>query len=604
MTIPFVLNASPEVLDYVQSVYERRVEDGATLYACLVLRKEILAGPWVRLACQRHLNDLDRPDVIWDVDAAQRAINFFPDMLVFTDGDKVGEPFVLELWQQFIVGSLFGWKGEDGWRRFRNAYIEIGKGNGKSPLAGGIGIMLLAADNEGAAEVYAAATKLDQAKILWNDAKRMVESSPILADALVVRSNAIVDLASNSVFKPISSEKRGLDGPRVHGGLIDEIHEHADPVVVNKLRAGTKARKQALIVEITNSGVDKTSICYQHHEFTIRLLKGVEQRSIATDAWFGFICALDEKDKWDEDESCWIKANPNLGVSIQLKYLREQVSEARGMPAKRSIVARLNFCQWVGAENPWIDEDKWNACQLSWANVDEKALRTVPCFLGLDLSSRKDLTALAAVWKFKDGLLGKVFYFTPKEGLEERAKNDRTPYDVWVEEGWIKATPGSIVDYAFVADMIKQLDAEFNVVGVAFDPWRIGLLENELSEVGCTVELIKHGQGFTGGAKSNEMDEGKIKPKDKDTETLWMPKSIEVWEEAILNGQYKVEDNPVTTMCSANAVLVSDPAGNRKFEKRKATGRMDGTVAQAMAVGFAESRSTYSKYESEGLLTL
>lgn len=574
-----------EVEWYLGEVRAGRVVDGATLYALRVGSGDIIAGPWVRLACKRHLGDLARDDLNWDLAAAQHAIDFFPDMLRFTDGDKAGEPFTLELWQQFIVGSLFGWKGLDGWRRYRTAYVEIGKGNGKSPLAGGIGLYLLSADGEAAAEVYAAATKLDQAKILWNDAKRMAESSPLLADLLEIRSNVIVLAENHSVFKPISSEKRGLDGPRVHGGLIDEIHEHADSVVVDKLRAGTKARKQALIVEITNSGHDKQSICYQHHEFTLRILKRIERN----DTWFGFICALDDSDDWENSEDCWIKANPNLGVSIQLKYLREQVAEAQGMPAKRSIVERLNFCRWVGSEKPWINEAKWVACLVEPDQVNWAGLKNVPCYLGLDLSSRKDLTALAAVWKIPEGLVGRVWYFAPEEGVQQRAKQDRSPYDVWAREGWLTLTPGSIVDYSFVAAKIAEIAAEYAVEGLAFDPWRIGILEKELSELGVDVPLIKHSQGFTGGGKED---------------TLWMPKSLEKWEELILSGRYWVERNPITTMCAANAITAADPAGNRKFEKAKGTGRMDGTVAQVMAVGLAEAEvgNASSIYETKDLV--
>lgn len=579
--------ASKEAVSrYLDAVKSGQVRDGCTLYALKVRDREVLAGPWVRLACKRHLKDLERDDLIWDLDAANHAIDFFPDMLRFTDGDKAGDPFDLELWQQFIVGCLFGWKGLDGWRRFRTAYVEIGKGNGKSPLAGGIGLYLLAADGEAAAEVYAAATKLDQAKILWNDAKRMAESSPILCELLEIRSNALVLVDNHSVFKPISSEKRGLDGPRVHGGLIDEIHEHADSTVVDKLRAGTKARKQALIVEITNSGHDKQSVCFQHHEFTLRVLKGIEKN----DTWFGFICALDPEDLWETDEDCWIKANPNLGVSIQLKYLREQVNEAKGMPGKRSIVERLNFCRWVGSEKPWIDEAKWVACQVETSRVDWAALKKYKCYLGLDLSARKDLTALAAVWKLPEGLVARVWYFTPEMDVERRAKQDRAPYDVWLEENWIIGTPGSIIDYSFVAAKIAEINAEYQVEGLAFDPWRIGLLEKELDDLGVEIELVKHGQAYTGGAKED---------------TLWMPKSIEKWEELILSGRYWVEQNPVTLMCAANAMTTSDPAGNRKFDKKVATGRMDGTVAQAMAIGLAEAEiDSSSVYERRELVLI
>lgn len=578
------------VADYIEEVYQGLWEDPTTLYAIKVGKGEIVAGSPVRSACKRHLRDLERDDLVWDVEAALNGVGFFRDVLVFTDGAKVGDPFELELWQCFIVGSLFGWKGLDGWRRFRTAYIEIGKGNGKSPLAGGIGLKLLTADDEGAAEVYAAATKLDQAKILWNDAKRMAEMSPHLNPIMDIRQNLLAVVETNSIFRPISSEKRGLDGPRVHGGLIDEIHEHADATVVDKLRAGTKGRNQALIIEITNSGFNIQSICYQHHEYSLRILAGIE----VNDSWFGFICALDPGDDWENDERCWIKANPNLGVSIQLKYLREQVNEARAMPAKRAMVARLNFCIWTGAESPWVDEEKWGKCQKTEEEIDEM-VEGCEAFLSADLSQRKDLTALAISWKIPQGIASKVFYFTPKVGISDRSKDDKVPYDLWAEQGYLTATPGSIVDYAFVANKIKELCERYNVQGMAYDPWKIEALAEKLAEIEIFIPLVKHSQGFTGAMTKD---------------ALWMPRSIEIWEEHILTGTYFVVNNPVTMMCAANAQVTQDPAGNRKFEKRKAAGKMDGTVAQAMSVGFAvdgfpvPEEDKTSKYEEMGFLVL
>lgn len=573
---------------WVADVRAGRKRDATTLYAVQVLDGVVVAGPLVRKACERHLRDLTREDLVWDVVAAHHAIDFFPDMLVLGDGEHAGKPFELQLWQGFIVGSLFGWKGTDGYRRFRTAYCEIGKGNGKSPLAGGIGLYLLAADKEAGAEVYAAATKLDQAKILWGDAKKMVEASPILAEILPIRTNLIAFPGQNGIFKPISSEKRGLDGLRVHGGLIDELHEHADNMVVKKIRAGTKGRTQALILEITNSGVDKQSICYQHHEFSQRVLMGI----VENDSWFAFICSLDEGDDWENDERCWVKSNPNLGISIQLKYLREQVEEAKDMPANRSLVERLNFCRWVGSENPWIGEEKWNACKVPARRVNFAGLRDVPCYLGLDLSSRKDLTALAAVWKIPEGLFGKVYYFTPQEGLEKRAADDRAPYDLWTKAGLITATPGPIVRYDWIAHRLAKIDQYYNVQMVAFDPWRIDLVKAECEEIGLDLPWVKHGQGFGGGGSQD---------------TLWMPKSIELWDEAIVARQFYVEDNEVTNFCVANATISFDPTGsNRKWVKQKGAGRMDGTVALCMAVGaaLAEDFDPSSVYEDRDLLAI
>ena len=372
--------------------------DPVDAYARAVTAGGIVAGPLVRAACARHLRDREEGPargLTWDMDAARRAINFFPDVLRLFEGDHTGKPFLLQPWQQFIVGSLFGWKGEDKFRRFRTAYVEVGKGNGKSPTAGGIGLYTLMADGEAGAEIYAAATTRDQARILFRDAVHMVQASPALTKRIqksgIREVLNLAHLSSGSFFRPISSEGRALDGKRPHCVLIDEVHEHPTPAVIDKMRAGTKGRRQALIVEITNSGVDRTTICYQHHEYSERIVTG----QIKDDSWFAYVCGLDEDDDPFEDDACWLKANPNLGISISRKYLEEQIREAKGMPAKGSIVRRLNFCQWVDAANPAIPGDLWRACEVDGEDFDESRLSQLACKGGLDLSGTRDLTALA-----------------------------------------------------------------------------------------------------------------------------------------------------------------------------------------------------------------
>ena len=311
-----------------------------TTYAEAVQAGDIVAGPFVRLAAARHLRDLETGPargLHFDHDAAERALRFF-GFLQLAEGEFAGKPFNLELWQQFIIGSLFGWMGADGYRRFRKAYIEIGKGNGKSPLAAGVGLYGLVADGEAGAEIYSAAVTRDQAGILWTDAKHMVEASAALRDRIDINVSNLAFSATNSYFRPVSSEARSLDGKRVFMALVDELHEHRTPMVVDKMQAGTKGRRQPLIFEITNSGYDRTSVCWQHHEYSRQILEG----TLEDDGWFAYIAALDEGDDY-RDRDVWIKANPNLGVSITHKYLEEQVREADGMPAKANIVKRLEL---------------------------------------------------------------------------------------------------------------------------------------------------------------------------------------------------------------------------------------------------------------------
>lgn len=555
----------------------------------------------MRSACKRHLNDLEQGSkrgLVWDWGAAKRVVEFFAEILRIPDGEHSGEPFALEPWQVFVVGSLFGWKLKaTGKRRFRTAYIETGKGSGKSPLGGGIGLYMLTADGEQGAECYTAATTRDQAKIPFRDAVNMVLASPELSKRIqtsgVREVFNLAHVASGSFFRPISSEGKGLDGKRVHFGLLDEIHEHPTPIVVEKIVAGLKGRAQPLIIEITNSGVDRNSICYQHHEYSERVVTG----QLEDDEWFAYVCALDEDDDPLEDEGCWPKANPTLGRTIKLEYLRKQVREAKGMPAKQSLVRRLNFCQWVDAANPAIDGDLWRSCE---AEFDERELYGLAVSGAIDLSGTTDLTALARVYEpdAKEIVHAVVEFWTPKDTLVERARRDRVPYDVWAQQGFILTTPGRAVDYAFVAHRLSEVQSETGLRRLAFDPYRIKYLEAELAQAGVELDLIPHGQGYRKAADNDST--GKIVE-------LWMPHSVELLEDLIGKGKLKVKINPALTFAAASAVHIADPKGNRIYDKRKSTGRIDGLVALAMAMGLAETGAASGRksyLDTESLLVL
>jgi len=337
-----------------------------TAYAQRVSQGQAVAGPHVRAACLRHLRDLEdgpKRGLEWDEHEAGEAFRFFREILRLNGGEFEGREFELHESQEFIVGSLFGWKRADGTRRFRMAYIEEGKGSGKSPMAAGIGLKMLSADNEPRAEVYAFATKRDQAQILFRDAVAMVEQSPELSQALKCAGGKgsewnIYDDHTASFFRPISSDD-SQSGPRPHCSLGDEVHEHKSALMVEMMRAGLKGRRQPLIVLITNSGTDRQSVCWEYHEYARKVCDG----SLTDDAFFGYVCALDVDDDPFSDESCWPKANPLLGITIQPQYLREQVLQARGMPSKEATVRRLNFCQWTDAANPWLSYESWKRAE-------------------------------------------------------------------------------------------------------------------------------------------------------------------------------------------------------------------------------------------------
>jgi phage terminase large subunit-like protein len=551
------------------------VVDRATAYARAVGAGKILAGPWVRLACGRHLHDLKvrgKSGLRWDLELAEKACDFFSEVLVLEDG----RPFRLEPYQCFVVGSLFGWYGPDGYRRFRTAYVEMGKGSGKSPLAAGVCLYGLIADGEPSAEVYSAATTQDQARIVWRHADRMVEQSPELGEA-VHRGAACLSYGSpESVFRPVSSEHKGLDGKLVHIAAVDELHEHPSALVVDKIRAGTKGRRNALIFEITNSGWDRHSVCWDHHEYSLKVLQGV----IANESWFGYVCALDEKDDW-KDPAVWLKANPGLGVTIPRRYLEEQVVEAVGMPSKENIVRRLNFCEWTEQSVRAIPMEEWDR---GAASIDAVTLRGRKCYGGLDLARVADLSAFVLLFPpIEDGEPWKalVWFWVPEDDIQKRVLRDRVPYDVWVRDGLITATSGNVTDFGFIESKVLELSRLYDIREIAFDRTFAGEIVQALMSEGLT--MVEFGQGFLSMAAPT-------------SELLRMVKG----------GELQHGGNPVLRWNASNLATAQDAAGNLKPDKEHSYERIDGIVALLNALGRAvvEPKDTRSVYEDRGLLVL
>jgi phage terminase large subunit-like protein len=564
--------------------------DPVEAYARAVLAGQIVANRLVRLAAERHLRDLAEGPargLQWDWLAAEDVIAFFSNALRLAEGEFAGRPFVLTPWEQFVVGSLFGWNGPDGYRRFRTAYCEIGKGNGKSPLAAGIGLYGLIADQEASAEIYSAATNRDQAKIVWRDAARMVAASPVLKGQIVERVNNL-SYKGQSYFRPVSSDASSLDGFRPHIVIVDEIHEHPNSLVIDKMRAGFKGRRQPLLIEITNSGFDKLSVCYQHHEFSIKVLEG----TVENDAWFAFVCGLDEGDDW-RDEAVWPKANPNLGVSVTLKYLREQVAEAVEMPAKQSIVRRLNFCAWTEGAVRAIDMDQWNRggpssstpAALVEAGIDEMAasLRGRECRGGLDLGRVGDLSAFVLLFRpIEPGEPWKILcrFWCPNDDIEIRSRRDRAPYSVWRDQRFLIATDGNVTDFKFIGAEVVRIARLFDIREIGFDRTFAGELIQTLMDE--NLNMVEVGQGFLTMAAPT-------------AELLRLVKGGELWHGA----------HPIMRWCASNLSVRQDPAGNLKPDKERSSEKIDGIAAlcNALAVTLvAESDRIYS--DGRGLLVL
>lgn len=573
--------------------------DRVTGFAHAVLAGEVVAGPDVRNACRRHLRDLEHGPargLIWNLELVNRAIGFFEDVLCLNGGDYEGMPFYLAPWQAFVVGSLFGWMTEDGYRRFRLAYIETGKGSGKSPLVGGIGLYGLVSDGEQRAEIYAAATKRDQAMILFRDAVSMVNMSPAMSSRLVQsgRDEKVWNLFypnNNSFFRPISSDE-GQSGPRPHIGLLDEVHEHKTATAVNMMRAGTKNRRKALVVMITNSGSDKKTVCGQYHDLGVRICAAIED----DDSFFAFICSLDEGDDPFKDEACWAKVNPSLDYIAEgqsdgipgRKYLREQVQSARGLPAQESVVRRLNFCEWTQADAPWIS---WGVWKQAEERVPMRLLRNRRCVGGLDLASTTDLTAFVLIfWPAPHDPHWRLlpYFWIPDDDLQGREDRDKVPYAMWVKDGHLETTPGRAISKLHVLRRLVTICAYFDVERIAYDRWRIEDLLQLMSEYDIALpEMVGFGQGYKDMGPAVDEFERRLLGLAPEQDVIDLdPTDWEVIESETVE-TLRHDGNPVMTWCAGNAVIVSDPANNRKADKAKATGRIDGIVASIMAVGIS-----------------
>lgn len=593
--------------------------DRATAYAVGVLSGEYVAGPHVRNACRRHLDDLaagHERGLHYDLAAAEHVWRFFEGVFRLSEGQFEDRPFELHPSQAFILGALFGWKRADGTRRFRRAYIEQGKGNGKSPVAGGIGLYGMTADGEAGAQIYAAAAKKEQAAILFQDACKMVRKSPALSKKLVFsggvgREFNIAHHQSQSFFRPISKDagKTG-SGPRPHFALCDEVHEHPDRSIMEMLERGFKFRRQPLLLMITNSGTDRNSVCWEEHEHAVKVAAGTltpdadftSVGEVIDDTTFSYVCALDKDDDPLTDPSCWVKANPLLGVTITEEYLRDVVKQATSLPGKMNGILRLHFCVWTDAERAWMARP---ALEAVLDDFDPEEHFGEEVYASADLSGSQDMTAVGFVVRTgevererEDGstILLPTFdawveAWTPGDTVAERALKDKAPYEVWVRDGWLKAPPGKQIRLDFVAARIAEAASDYRIVQLAYDRYAYRKLEDELAALNCEVPQVEHPQGGKKRAKvPDEVAEAARRNGEEVPLGLWMPGSLAALEELILDGRIRIRRSPVTISALMSAVVDDkDPFGNRWFVKSKSTNRIDAAVALAMAVGAAVS---------------
>lgn len=542
---------------------DKRKACPVTKYAQAVIDGKITAGRLVRLACERHFRDLEQADekgLYFDRVAAERAI-YFIEQLRHTKGEWAGQRIILSGWQKFCIGSLFGWKvKETGLRRFKVAYKQVGRKNGKSTECGGVGLYLFAADDEPGAEVYTAATKKDQARIVFDEARNMIKALPShyeLRQITSVWTNMMQIMRTGSKMLPMSADDKTQDGLNPSGAIVDEFHAHKSRALLDVIDTGMGARRQPLIFIITTAGFDKKSACYEQRDYATKILEGI----IEDDSLFIFIAEIDEGDD-PFDEKNWIKANPNLGISVKIEYLRSQAKKAREIPTFYNEFLTKHMNLWTDTETQWLKTEDWDACAHP---VDLEMLKDRPCYGGLDLSSTTDLSAFVKVWPpFEDDPLWYVHgrFWLPSDDLRDRIRRDRAPYDVWAREGYLTLTEGNVIDHNFIQAAIEDDWDNFNIADIGFDPYNAAMIVTRLQDSG--VEMVTFRQGY-----------------------LSMSPAVKEAEAIILKKQLAHGGNPVLRWMCSNTVMTLDPAGNLKPDKAKSTQRIDGIVAMLMGIGRA-----------------
>lgn len=528
-------------------------KDPVTSFALEVVEGKHCVCQLVRLACQRHLADLERPGLEFDLKRAMRPIRFIEGFCRHSKGEWAGKPLVLEPWQRFAVGCLFGWQ-KGGKRRFRTAYIELPRKNGKSTLAAAIGLYLFLADGEPGAEVYTAATTRDQARIVHGEAIRMVRQSAALKRLVTIHRDNISWAETASRYSPLGADYNVLDGLNIHGAIIDELHAHRTRALVEVLETGTSARRQPLIIETTTAGTDRLSICREHHDYTEAVLRGTVQ----DDTWFGLISTTDEGDDW-QDPAVWRKANLNYGLTVKEDDLTRKALRAAQVPAAQNAFRRLHLNEWTQQTDRWVDLALWDANNLE--PVKEEALKGRVCFGGLDLAAVSDMTAWVLLFPLENGRFAVLARFwVPAAQLDNPRNRYREQYRVWAQQGWLRLCRGETINYGQVRQDILADSEAFRIKDLNVDRFfQAHQLAGELEEAGLTVFALSQSMaGMTMGMRE--------------------------LERLLLERRLNHGGNPVLRWNVDNLAVRIDQAGNMMPDKATSQGKIDGIVALVMAI--------------------
>ena len=525
-----------------------------TAYAVNVVKGIIIAGKSVQQACERHINDLERSytsdyEYEFSRKKAQKIYSFFDKFVRHTKGELAGKAVKLELWQKFILGSLIGWiSKETGYRRFELSYTQIARKNGKSLLSSGLTLYMLTADGEKGAECYCASVKQAAAKIVFDDSlKMLLKSYPLRKRARVQKSLSTITFG-DSVLKALSADKN-QDGLNIHFVSYDEFHLEKDRAMYDVLISAFGARKQPLMFIITTAGESRglTSPCYKQYEYSLQVLNGtVENENV-----FCFIAEMDKNDDIGDPKN-WVKSNPNIDVSTSLESLKKAYARAvQNDELDNFTIKHMN--RWIDKKDAYFPVSKLGEKEIPDLVGKE-------CYIGVDLSSTTDLTAVNAVFPLDDGEYAVLSHcFTPDASLDDRARRDGVNYRKWAREGYLTIIPEVVIDQDYVYKLIEEWRTKYEIISVALDPWSASALMLKLDKEGYETVEVRQG-----------------------VRTLSAP--IKFTKDLMLMDKLNHLNNPLLKWNFGNAIVKKDANENVVLDKSKSINRIDAAAATINAM--------------------
>lgn len=519
-------------------------------YAEDVLSGKIVTGHYIKLAAERFFRLMYDGRYEFREDKVEQVCEFISIIHHYT-GKHAGKPFVLEAWQEWIVASMYGFylRGTNE-RLVQSAYIEMARKQGKSAFASALCLYHLIADGEMNAEVYMAANSKDQAKVSFNMASNFSKMLDPGKEFLDPYRDTIKYERTLSFLKVLAADSSKLDGPNASMYLIDEYHAAKNSGVKDVLQSSQGMRENPMAVIITTAGFDRLGVCYQYREMCTEVVSGLKE----DDTLFIAIYCLDKEDDW-KDEAVWVKSNPNLGVTVQTKYLKTQVRKAINTPSDEVGIKTKNLNIWCDAEKTWIKDDYILSAS---ANVNLEEYNGLDCFIGVDLSSTSDLTSFSVMIPTTEKMVWKTFYFLPEAALTE--KRFKELYGEWARQGALYITPGNVVDYDFILNKIMEIGQILNIVTIGYDSWNATQFVINCTEKGLPMEPYSQSIGNF----------------NKPTKEL---------ERLLLSGVAVIDNNIITRHCFRNVVMARDKNGNTKPSKQYEEKKIDGVIAMIEALG-------------------